>query len=73
MEGDRGWGRTQMDNVQILMVAVTTTKPFAWAHLKMTWPGVPPILPAMVASTVSRGPLGYVVIGLVIVLEPYSK
>jgi len=54
-----------------LEVVVTTTKPFAWAHLKMTWPGVPPILRAMVASTVSRGPPGYVVIGLLIVLEPH--
>jgi len=52
-----------------LEVVVTTTKPFAWAHLKMTCPGVPPILRAMVANTVSRGPLGYVVIGLSIVFE----
>ena len=49
---------------------MTMTKPFAWAHLKMTWPGVPPILCAMVASTVSRGPPGYVVIGFLIVFEP---
>ena len=53
-----------------LEVVVMTTKPFAWAHLKMTWPGVPPILRAMVASTMSRGPPGYSVIGLLISFEP---
>lgn len=41
-----------------LEVVVTTTNPFAWAHLKMTWPGVPPILRAMDANTGSRGPPG---------------
>jgi hypothetical protein len=47
-----------------LAVVVTMTRPLAWTHLKITWPGVPPILCAIVKSTGSRGPPGYCVIGL---------
>jgi hypothetical protein len=71
-DGDaRRWTTPKYSSRRVrLEVVVTTTKPFAWAHLKMTWPGVPPILRAMVASTVSRGPPGNVVIGLLIDCEP---
>jgi hypothetical protein len=63
----RKWTTRKYSSIRArLAVVVTTTKPFACAHLKMTWPDVPPILRAIAASTGSTGPPGYAVMGLLI-------